>query len=773
MDHNRSWRCMTRGEILSPVLLMGVNEFVEACTRTREFFGGGLAYAAMMQVHEADPTNFEVLLALGASHRSEMGLSRKLVGDLNFLDSTPFAKLLDLCVRWKSVVGVRHMHARITKSQFSSEIFILNRLIDAYGKCGCLEDARKVFDHMPQRNTFSWNAILSALAKPGCLDEALNMFNLMPQPDQCSWNAMVSGFAQHGRFQEALSFFVGMHRVNFVLNEYSFGSALSACAGLTDLNLGVQIHALMSKSRYSSDVYMGSALVDMYSKCGVVASAQRAFDGMTARNIVSWNSLITCFEQNGPVEKALEVFVRMMSSGIEPDEVTLASVVSACASLSAIREGLQIHARVMKQDKFRNDLVLNNAFVDMYAKCRKVKEARRFFDRMPRRDVVSETSMVSGYARVASVKEARLMFSTMMERNVVSWNALIAGYTQNGENEEGVKLFLLLKRESIWPTHYTFGNLLNACANLADLKLGRQAHSHILKHGFWFKSGDESDIFVGNSLIDMYMKCGLVEEGCLVFEHMMERDNVSWNAMIVGYAQNGYGIEALEIFKKMLVSGERPDHVTMIGVLSACSHAGLVDEGRHYFHSMRIELGLAPLKDHYTCMVDLLGRAGCLDDAIKLIEEMPMHPDSIVWGSLLGACKVHRNISLGKYVAEKLIEIDPLNSGPYVLLSNMYAELGRWKDVGRIRKQMRQRGVIKQPGCSWIEIQSRMNVFMVKDKRHHRRKDIYLVLKILTEQMKQAGYVPEVDEEETCEEESDPELNLHCEMEMPVEVALG
>ncbi|KAK7282306.1 hypothetical protein RIF29_10976 [Crotalaria pallida] len=704
---------------------------------------------------------------------SRHGLVKKLIGDLSFLDSSPFAKLLDSCIRSRSVLEARRIHARITKTQFNSEIFIQNRLIDAYGKCGCLDDAHQLFEHMPHKNTFSYNVILSTLAKAGAIDEALSVFNSMPEPDQCSWNAMVSGFEQLDRFEEALRFFADMHGEDFVPNEYSFGSTLSACAGLIHLNMGVQIHGLISKVRYSLDVYMGSALVDMYSKCGAVECAQRAFDGMCVRNIVSWNSLITCYEQNGPAEKAVEVFVRMMNSGIEPDEITLASVVSACASLSAIREGLQIHTRVMKSDKFRYDLVLGNALVDMYAKCCRVNEARLVFDRMPHRNVVSETSMVSGYARAASVKAARLMFSNMKERNVVSWNALIAGYTQNGENEEAVSLFLLLKRECIWPTHYTFGNLLNACANLADLKLGRQAHTHILKHGLRFSSGEESDIFVGNSLIDMYMKCGLVEDGCLVFEQMAERDNVSWNAMIVGYAQNGYGTKALEIFKKMLLSGEKPDHVTMIGVLSACSHAGLVEEGRHYFQSIRSEHGLAPLKDHYTCMVDLLGRAGCLDEAKNLIETMPMEPDAVVWGSLLAACKVHGNITLGKYVAEKLLEIDPFNSGPYVLLSNMYAELGRWKDVMRVRKVMRQRGVIKQPGCSWIEIGSRVNVFMVKDKRHSRKKDIYSVLKMLTQQMKRAGYVPKVEDEEICEEEDESELILQCEMEIMEDAAVG
>lgn len=613
---------------------------------------------------------------------------------------------------------------------------------------------------MPEKNTFTWNSIITGFWKAGIVEEATWLFESMLEKDQCSWNVMVSGFAQHGRFNESLEYFVKMHREDFVLNEYSFGSALSACAGKMDKIMGMQIHGAVAKSRYLLDVYMGSALVDMYGKCGEVACAERVFDGMSERNLVSWNSLITCYEQNGPPEFALHIFREMLGFGFEPDEVTLASVVSGCASLSAIKEGREIHARSMKFDKFRNDLILGNALVDMYAKCNRINEARRVFDRIPHRNVVSQTSMISGYAKAASVKMARLMFKEMAERNIVSWNALIAGYTQNGDNEEALNLFRLLKRESVWPTHYTFGNLLNACANLTDLKLGRQAHGHVIKHGFSFRAGLESDIFVGNSLIDMYSKCGSVQDGSLVFKSMVERDWVSWNAMIVGCAQNGHGLEALTLFKEMLLGGAKPDHVTMIGVLCACSHTGLVDEGRQYFFSMKEKFGLEPLKDHYTCMVDLLGRAGCLNEAKDLILSMPMNPDNVIWGSLLGACKVHRNIELGKIAAEKLLDIDPSNSGPYVLLSNMYAELRKWRDVVKIRKLMRQRGVVKQPGCSWIEIQSEVNVFMVKDKRHRRKKEIYSVLQALTGQMKLAGYVLGASDMETDEEEIDTELPL-------------
>ncbi|KAK4790658.1 hypothetical protein SAY86_017962 [Trapa natans] len=682
--------------------------------------------------------------------------------NVGFSESTPFAMLLEVCGQARSVRDTRRVHAQIIKSPVAAEVFIQNRLIDLYGKCGCMDDARTMFDKMPEKNTFTWNAILNTLTKFGFIDEAEAIFGSMPVRDQCSWNSMLSGFAQHEMFGEALDCFVTMHKEDYVLNEYSFGSGLSACAGLMDMTAGEQMHALLLKSPSSSDVFMGSALIDMYSKCRHVESAQGVFDGMTSRNIVSWNSLISCYEQNGPAGNALDVFLRMMEHGFEPDEITLASVLSACATLSAVKEGLQIHARVMKFDKFRNDIVTGNALVDMYSKCGCLNEARRVFDRMPTRNVVSETSMVSGYAKAGSLKAARVMFTRMIERDIVSWNALIAGCTQNGDDEEAFGLFRLLKRDSVKPTHYTFGNLLNACANLADLQLGQQAHGHVLKHGLHFQSQvEDSDIFVGNSLIDMYMKCGSVEDGHKVFRSMSERDKVSWNAIIVGFAQNGHVDEALGLFQEMLKLGKQPDHVTMIGVLCACSHSGLVEEGRGYFQSMVLNYGLVPVKDHYTCMVDLLGRAGLLDEAMDMIEAMPLPADAVVWGSLLAACKVHRNIVLGKYVADKLLEINPSDSGPYVLLSNMYAERGRWSDVFKIRKKMREQRVVKQPGCSWVEVQGQVHVFLVKDKRHPRKVEIYSVLKALVKQMKRAGYAPIAhnDDQEDYEGLSESESN--------------
>ncbi|WCJ24260.1 Pentatricopeptide repeat (PPR) superfamily protein [Euphorbia peplus] len=462
-----------------------------------------------------------------------------------------------------------------------------------------------------------------------------------------------------------------MHIKGFLLDEYTFGGGLCACSGLKDIQMGAQIHALMLKSQFLSDVFMLKSEI-----C----------------------SSITCCEQDGLAGEDLDVGVGV----IPPDEATLG----------------------VEGDNFRDDLILSNALVDMYAKCGRIDEARRVFDRMTMRNVVFET---------------RSVLVKVIERNVVSWNALIAGYTQSGDNEEVLVLFRMLKREAICLTDYTFGNILNACANLADLQLGRQAHTNLLKRGFQSQHGEVYDVFVGNSLLDMYMKCGSAEEACQVFDKMVEKNLVSWNAMIVGYSQNGHGMEAIGLFREMLAFGEIPDKITMIGSLRACSHAGLLEEGWRYFFSMTEKYGLVPSEDHYACMVDLLGRGGCLDEAKNLIETMPMQPDAVIWGSLLGACKVHHNITVGEYAAEKLLEMNCTNSGPYILLSNMYAEVGRWKDVVRIREVMKHRGVIKQPGCSWIEILGCVHVFAAKDNRHSQRNEIYELLKMLSKQMNVAG----------------------------------
>ncbi|KAH9295945.1 hypothetical protein KI387_039533, partial [Taxus chinensis] len=585
-------------------------------------------------------------------------------------------------------------------------------------------------------------------AKRGSMENARKLFQAMPQCQRSAvaWNTLIAGYAkQEGCEEEALKLFEEMLCQGFEADGFAYGSVLCGCASLGALEQGRQIHGDVIRRGMLSDVYLGSALVDMYSKCCSIKDACQVFDAMPQRNVVSWNGMIAGYDQNGRSDMALELFGKMLKTddgNVMPDQFTVATVVSACASLSDLAHGKQMHGYIIKNDSVNWDVFLGNALVDMYAKCGRIENAHNVFDKMPERDVISWTALIAGYAKSASFEEAQSVFDKMPERNVISWNAIIAGHAQNGHSEEAAGLFCQMKREGIYPTHYTFANVLSACASLATLELGEQVHSHIVKAGFQFKTGFDADVFVGNSLVDMYAKCGNIVNARLAFNKLLERDGVSWNAMIVGYAQNGYGKEALEVFEQMLKESMIPDRITLIGVLSACSHAGLVDEGRHHFNSMTQVHCITPLPEHYACMIDILGRAGHLDEADKIIKSMPFEPDSITYVALLAACRIHGNVELGKWAAEHIFELDPLNSGPYVLLSNIYADAGRWDDVDKVRKLMKDRGVQKKPGCSWVEVNRRVHIFKAEDTSHPQTKEIYASLEILAAQMKEAGYVP-------------------------------
>jgi len=685
-------------------------------------------------------------LGISAFHEQklDMELKKPMEKEIPPTDSNTYSSILQECINSKSLKHGKKVHSHIIKNWLNpAEIFMSNRLVEMYAKCGSLRDARHMFDKMLKRNSFSWNIMIAGYAKCGSMEDAKWLFETMPDRNAVSWNSVIAGYAQQGDGEEALKLFSAMQCEGIEANQFAYASVLRACACSMALEQGKQVHADVFKRGLYSDVYLGSALVDMYAKCGNVEYAQRVFNEMPERNVVSWNGMISGYDQNAHGNEALELFCQMQNADddVMPDQFTFATVVSACATLLALKQGKQLHGHVIRT-VVSPDIFLGNALVDMYSKCGSVEDAHQVFDKMPERDVVSWTALIAGYAKSASFNEAHSVFEQMPERNVVSWNAIISGCAQNGHSEEAIRLFWQMKQEGVYPTHYTFGNVLSACASLATLQHGKQVHAHVVKAGFQFKTGLDSDVFVGNSLVDMYAKCGNIDDARLAFDKIVERDGVSWNAMIVGYAQNGHGNKALELFQQMLQEGMNPDHITMIGVLSACSHAGLVDEGRHYFNSMSQDHFITPLPDHYACMIDILGRAGYLDEAKDFIISMPFKADAIMWGAMLGACRIHGNVELGKWAAEHIFELDPQNSGPYVLLSNIYADAGRWGDVDKVRKLMKDRGVQKKPGCSWIEVNSRVHIFMAEDTSHPQSEEIYAFLVTLASQMKEAGYVP-------------------------------
>jgi pentatricopeptide repeat protein len=620
-------------------------------------------------------------------------------------ESSTYVCLLQSCIKKKALSEGRLVHAHMSARGFVRDKIVLNTLINAYAKCGSLLDARKVFEEMCERNVISWTSVISA-------------------------------YASHGQAEEALGLFRRMQRMGVQPNHFTVATVLPACAKLTALEQGMEIHEEIIRRGFQSDVFVGNALVDMYAKCGSIENARNVFDKMLQRDVVSWTSMIASCEQNGHVDEALELFYRMQLLGVRPNMKTFTSAVSACANLRALEQGMDIHEQI-STNGFQSDSLLENALLDMYAKCGNIDKARAVFEQMPQRTAISWTAMIAGYMLNGHADEALKLFWDMPERNTASWTAMIAGYAQNGHSVEALELYRQMQNACVKPDSKTFVSVLPACGKLAALGQGKDIHEDIIRRQL------QSDIFVANSLVDMYAKCGSLEEARCLFDTMQRRDVVSWTSMIGGYAMHGCGKEALKLFKQMQHSGMNPNHVTLLCVLSACCHAGLLDEGRQFFDSMIRYYKLTPAMEHYSCMVDLLGRTGHLDEAEDLIKKMPMKPDANVWGSLLSACRVHNKVDLGERVADFLFELNPQNDSPYVLLSNIYASSGKWDGIQKVRKMMKDRRVKKTPGCSWIEVNKHVHAFLVGDRSHPQTGKIYEKLRRLSMQMKAAGYVPD------------------------------
>jgi pentatricopeptide repeat protein len=568
-----------------------------------------------------------------------------------------FASVLPACAELGNLKQGKEIHEEIVRCGYQSDVFVANALIDMYAKCGNMEKARDVFDKMPQRDVVSWNAIIGGYAQNGHVDEALKIFQKMPEQNMVSWNTMIAAYVRDGLCQEALTLFYQMRRKGIQPNEFTFASVLPACARLEALEQGMEIHEEIIRCEYQFDIFVGNALVNMYAKCGCVGKAWQLFQEMHCRDVVSWNAMLAGYAHNGHFDEALEVFQEMQLAGVKPDTNTFSSVLSACSSLADLEQGMEIHQEIIRSG-FQLDVSVGSALVDMYVKCGNIEQAHDVFKQMPL-------------------------------RNAISWTAMIAGYSLNGHAMEALRLFREMVRAGVEPDSKAFVSVLPACANLGALVLGMEIHEHIIRNGL------QEDVFAASALVDMYAKCGDIDKSRHLFDKMQERNVVSWTSMISGYAIHGYGKEAIELFEQMQHSGLKPNHVTLVCILSACCHAGLVDTGRRVFESMSEHYQITPTMDHYSCMVDLLARSGHLDEAHEFINRMPLKPDATVWACLLGACRIHNNVELGNHVAEQLFKSDLKDAAPYVLLSNMYATAGRWEGIEKVRKMMKDRKVKK------------------------------------------------------------------------------
>jgi len=497
----------------------------------------------------------------------------------------------------------------------------------------------------------------------------------------------------------------------------------------------------VQKLGFSADVFVVNAAVHFWSVCGSMVLALRLFDESPARDVVSWNTLIGGYVRSGLPREALDLFWRLAEDGkaVRPDEVTMIGAVSGCAQMGDLELGKRLHEFVDSKG-VRCTVRLMNAVMDMYVKCGSLELAKSVFERINNRTVVSWTTMIVGHARLGLMEDARMLFDEMPERDVFPWNALMAGYVQNKQGKEAIALFHEMQESKVDPNEITMVNLLSACSQLGALEMGMWVHHYIDRHQLYLS------VARGTSLVDMYAKCGNIKKAICVFREIPDKNALTWTAMICGLANHGHADEAIEYFQRMIDLGLQPDEITFIGVLSACCHAGLVKEGRQFFSLMHEKYHLERKMKHYSCMIDLLGRAGHLDEAEQLVNTMPMDPDAVVWGALFFACRMHGNITLGEKAAMKLVELDPSDSGIYVLLANMYAEANMRKKADKVRVMMRYLGVEKVPGCSCIELNGVVHEFIVKDKSHLDTNAIYDCLHGITLQMKHTANLIDISE---------------------------
>ncbi|PON92828.1 DYW domain containing protein [Trema orientale] len=637
----------------------------------------------------------------------------------------------------------RQVHASLLKTGLFNNARLTTRLLSLYANNLCFGDANLVLDSIPDPDLFCFSTLIHCFSKRNHPVQALRIFSRM---------------LAHG----------------VVPDSFLFPSVVKSCAGLLCLEAGKQVHGLAFVFGFSLDLFVQSSLLHMYLKCDDIGDAHKLFDGLPQRDLVSWsaliagysnigradeakqllsemrktglepnnvswNGMISGFSRSGLYAKATATYQKMHSEGFLPDASSVSSVLPAIADLEELNMGIQIHSYVVKQG-FRSDKCVASALINMYGKCSCTLEMSQVFDEMDQRDIGAFNAFVTGLSRNGLVDNALEVFRKCkgegIELNIVSWTSMIASCSQNGKDIDALDLFREMQLEGLKPNSVTIPCLLPACGNIAALMHGKAAHCFSLRTGIFI------DVYVGSALVDMYANCGKLQLSRLCFDKMPTRNLVCWNAIMSGYAMHGKAKETIELFHIMQRNGQKPDFISFTCVLSACSQNGLTDKGWYYFNKMSKEHGIEARLEHYACMVTLLSRAGKLEDAYSMIKDMPIEPDACVWGALLSSCRVHNNVSLGEASAKKLFKLEPRNPGNYVILSNIYASKGMWDDVDRVRDMMNQKGLRKNPGCSWIEVKNKVHMLLAGDKSHPQREQIIEKLNKLSMEMKRAGYFP-------------------------------
>ncbi|KAL6529326.1 hypothetical protein OROGR_014949 [Orobanche gracilis] len=664
---------------------------------------------------------------------------QQMLESLGEVNEFIFPSVLRACSAINDLRQGEKVHSRIVKSGFDSDPIVETSLLSLYGETGCLYNARKLFDEMSTRDTVSWSSLISNYIRNGQLSEGLENFRKMVMEsveidsvtmltvaeacgelrlsrigksshgyivrrnigsdhealgsslvamygkfgDLCSaenlfcngvyqtvssWTALISCYNQNGYYEQALGVFVKMLECKLELNSVTLMNVICSCARLGWLREGKSVHGYVTRNNINLEKdFLRSSLIDLYANCGQLRYGCRMFDSTQDKHVVSWNILISGYARADMADEALSLFSDMLAQGILPDSFASASALSACGIIGLSELGCQIHCLIIKTN-LSNEF-LENALIDMYSKCGHINSAIR-------------------------------MFHETQKDSVVTWNSMICGFSQNGYSKEALSLFGKMLARNLDMDEVTFLAVIQACSNLGFMDKGKWIHHKVITFGV------RKDMYIDTALANMYARCGDLQMARKVFDKMSERSIVSWSSMIGSYAMHGHIDESISLFNRMIGLGIKPNNVTFMNILSACSHAGYVEKGKFYFNSMVRDFGMEPNSEHYACLVDLLSRAGDLNGAYEVINSMPSPVNATVWGALVNGCRIYNRMDFLKSINKDLLNMDADDTGYYTLLSNVYAEGGKWDELGKVKSKIRSLHMKKAPGYSMIEIES-------------------------------------------------------------------
>lgn len=693
-------------------------------------------------------------------------------------DNYTFPCVIKACGGFLDVGLGRAVHGMVVKMGLADEVFVANALVIMYGKFGMVEKSKDIFECIPERNLVSWNSMLSVLVDigdyQGCfclftqllqmedfvpdsatfvtvlplcareglatvgraihglamkvgisgelsvrnslidmyskcrmLAQAWDLFDVNANKNVVTWNSIIGGYAREGDVNRTCGLLRKMQKAQDGLkaDQVTVLNVLSVFSDASELMCVKELHGYSLRRRFGKDELLMNAFISAYARCVSLISAECVFYELESKTMSSWNALIGGLLNNGEALKAIEIYLEMRTSGMYPDSVSITSLLLACTQLKLPNHGMQIHGYVLRNG-LETDLFISASLLSFYFSC--------------------------GFPLLAQI-----LFNNLENRSLVTWNAMIAGYSQSRLPSKALKVFHQLVSEGIQPDEIALVSVLGACSQLSSLSLGKEAHCFVLKHQLM-------DSFLICSVIDMYAKSGSLELSQKVFNQLSDKDSASCTVMISGLAIHGYGEEANNLYLTMQKNGLKPDRFTYAGILMACKHAGLVEEGLKYFGQMRSLHSIEPELEHYACVVDMLGRAGRFADALDLVAKMPLQPDAGVWSSLLNSSMIHKEFNFGRIFAEKLLKLSPQKSETYVLVSNFFAGYGMWDHVRTLRRNMKELGLEKDVGCSWIEIEGKSSSFTASDRIHPESKLIWSMWRRLEEKISKMGYSPDI-----------------------------